>query len=257
MQFEIDFTETFPNLARAPIVEAVIHWQARVERKLDPDDLFEELKIRLPDYPKTQPQRELAMQAQIESDGTSTQLHRSQWLGFRFESENGRYVAQFTRNGFVFSRLKPYENWDLFEEEAQRLWRIYCEMAAPTDIQRLGVRFINVIAPAFPENLDALLSEPPRIPTKLELSFLEIMYQSRYEIPGHPYRLNVIQALQPPNPDSDSFGLILDLDVGTTHPMSVDDQSLKQRLAEMHWIKNKAFFTFLTSEAIEGFKEPA
>ena len=53
------------------------------------------------------------------------------------------YVAQFTRNGFVFSRLKPYEGWETFEAEAKRLWCIYRELAEPSEVQRLGVRFIN------------------------------------------------------------------------------------------------------------------
>ncbi len=252
-KFMINPTETFEHLPNAPIVEAVIHWRARSEKKLEPDAFLEQLKAKLPDYPNSQRQQELGVGAKFGPEGSSVRQHHH-WHGFRFETADKLHVAQFTRNGFVFSRLKPYEDWETFEAEAGRLWQIYRELAEPSEIQRLGVRFINRITPVRPDKLGDLLTVPPRSPASMQLPLKGFMHQNTFEIPDHPYHLNVIQTIQPPSPpETESLSLILDFDVFTTQPIPFDE--IKNRLQQMHWIKNKAFFSFLTETAIARFRE--
>lgn len=111
LPFKIDLSESFDNLSQAPIVEAVIHWRARHGKKVEPEQLLSVLKEKLPDYPYAQQQQELELEAQMRPGGSAVH-QQHMWHGFRFESEDRLYVAQFTRNGLVFSRLKPYEDWD-------------------------------------------------------------------------------------------------------------------------------------------------
>jgi uncharacterized protein (TIGR04255 family) len=252
--FTIDLKEPFEYLPKAPIIEAVIHWRARSEKELERDDLLSALKDKLPDYPESQPQHKIEMQAQVGPRGESAQSHSSSWHGFRFDSDDKRHVAQFTRNGFVFSRLAPYQRWESFEAEAQRLWKIYAELAEPSEIQQLGVRFINRIAPVDLNNLGEYLARPPKCPGQFGLPLQEFMHQDKFDVPGHPYSLNVIQTIQPAAP-TEGFGLILDIDVTTTQSIPRQDEILKDRLREMRWLKDKAFFTFLNSAAIDRFKE--
>jgi uncharacterized protein (TIGR04255 family) len=252
--FKIDLSESFEHLPNAPIVEAVIHWRARAEKKLDPDALLEQLMDRVPEYPNHQRQQEIGVGAEIGREGASLQ-QRQTWQGYRLESSDKLHVAQFTRNGFVFSRLKPYEDWEKFEAEAKRLWFIYRELAEPSEVQRLGVRFINLITSVQPEKLASLLKVPPRCPGGFGLPLKGFMHQSLFEIPGHPYHLSAIQTIQPPSPPQrESFGLILDLDVFTTRPIPFDE--IDSRLLQMQWIKNKAFFSFLKKPALERFRSP-
>ena len=51
--FKLDLNETFPRLARPPIVEAVIHWQARAQKPMEPESLRAALAERLPMYPES------------------------------------------------------------------------------------------------------------------------------------------------------------------------------------------------------------
>lgn len=252
--FTIDLTESFEHLPHAPIVEAIIHWRARGEKKLEPNALLEQLKAKLPDYPHSQRQQEIGVGTEFGPDGTA--LHqRHHWHGFRFESPDKLYVAQFTRNGFVFSRLKPYEDWETFEAEAKRLWQVYCELAEPSEVQRLGVRFINRIISVDPAKLPELLAIPPRGPNRMDLPLTGFMHQNTFAIPDHSYRLNVIQTIQPPSPpETESFSLILDLDVFTTQPIQFDE--IDNRLLQMQWIKNTAFFSCVTPAALERFRSP-
>ncbi len=253
--FAIDLSEDFPHLDRAPIVEAVIHWSARSEKTLRPEELQDHLKMRLPDYPNVQTQQELQLEAQI-APGSTAQSQHTQWHGFRLESADQRYIAQFTRNGFVFSRIRPYEDWSRFTEEAKRLWRLHVELAEPSEIERLGVRFINRLVPVEMDKLDEILTLPTRCPPSLTLPIGEFLHRSRFAVPGHPYSLNVIQTTQPPAPpDTDALGLILDIDVITTKTTDLDESALDARLSEMRWLKNKAFYSLLTEQTIERLRE--
>lgn len=254
-QIKIDLNESFPHLPSAPIVEAVIHWRARAEKTLEPVKLSQGLRERLPDYPTVQPQQEVALEAQIGPAGAA-QAQRARWHGFRFESTDRRYIAQFTRNGFVFSRVTPYENWERFADEAKRLWQIHVELTEPSEIERLGVRFINRVIPVELDKLGEILTLPPRSPGSLTLPIGEFLHRSIFAVPGHPYRVNVIQTSQPPAPpETDAVGLIVDIDVFTTASMELNEAALRARLADMRWLKNKTFYSLLTPQAIERFKE--
>lgn len=252
--FKIDLRETFEQLSAAPSVEAVIHWRARAGRTLDPDGLQHRLVNLLPDYPTVQRQQEFRVGAELGPEGSQIE-HKQTWQGFRFQSSDNRYVAQFTRNGFVFSRLTPYEDWTKFEAEALRLWQIYCELAEPPEIQRIGVRFINVISIETLDQLPRILVSPPSASTAMNLPMQEFMHQTRFAIPDDGYSLNIIQATQPPSADDEKLKLILDLDVSTENTVEMAEDELRKRLAEMRWIKNKAFFSILTRDAIDRFRE--
>jgi len=253
--FKIDLTEEFGNLPNAPIVEAVIHWRARPEKAIEPDKLLEHLKKLLPEYPDPKRQQDIGVHAEFGDDVSSLRQQKS-WHGFRFESKDKLNVAQFTRDGFVFSRLKPYEDWGKFEGQAQGLWQLYRDYSKPSEVQRLGVRFINQIAIAHPDNLNNILDVPPRTPDKMRLPLKNFMCKMVLDIPDSPYNLTVIQTIQPPSPPNhETFLLILDLDVFTTQSIGIGDDELKKRLVEMRWIKNKAFFTFLKQETIMQFRE--
>ena len=249
--FKIDLSESFEHLPNAPIVEAVIHWRARAEKKLEPATLLEQLKTMLPDYPHSQRQQEIGLETEINAEGGALRQHHA-WHGFRFESPDKVQVAQYTRNGFVFSRLKPYQDWEKFEAEAKRLWCIYRELAEPSEIQRLGVRFINLM-PVKSKESASLLTLPPRSPQLMKLPIDAFLHQTKFNIPDHPYELNVVQTIQPAaSPERESTGLILDLDVGTTRPIPFDE--MDSRLLHMQWIKNKAFFSLLKKPALKRFR---
>lgn len=253
-RFTIDFNETFPNLERAPSIEAVIHWQAHASRPLNQETLREELLQRFPDYPMCQPQRGIEIEASETPDGTSQVFHRTHWDGFRLKDEHNRHVAQFTRMGVVFSRLEPYEKWESFQAEAIRFWNIFLELAAPTAIQRLGVRYINRIPLSNNEQPSDYLKIVP--PPLSELNFFaeSFFYEDTYQVPGYPYRINWVRTLQPQQPSlSDVQALILDIDVSTTAFFDLERETLVQKLAEMRWLKNKVFFSCITQTALEQF----
>ncbi len=227
---KIDVVEQFEHLARAPIVEAVIDVRARAEAAWEEQVVSEMLKPKLPDYP----------------------LGR----GLRFQSADGRHIAQFNRDGFVFSRLPPYENWEHLRDEALRLWRIHEDVARPTEVLRIDLRFINrIMLPPHEVRFEDYIqpyAEPPR---GLNLPFLGFLHADTLAVTGYPYAINVVRTIQPPqDPHTDRIGLILDIDVFTTQPSELREGSIEARLTEMRWLKNKVFFGSITDKALDSFR---
>lgn len=161
---------------------------------------------------------------------------------------------QFTRDGLAFSRLTPYEDWNAFVGEAQRVWGVFVELAEPPEVQRLGVRYINRIGLTGIAQAKQYLAKPPKCLERVGLPASQFLYQSLYDVPGHPFQINVVQTVQPIPPSQD-MGLILDIDVGTTIALACADNRLHDCLAQMRWLKNKAFFTLLDKKAVRLFQE--
>lgn len=250
-RFIIDHNEKFPQLVRSPILEAVIHWEAHPSKPLDQAILGEELTKCFPDYPIIQPQHGIEIKATGTLDGMSQVSHQIQWNGFRLDNESEGYVAQFIPTGLVFSKVKIYESWETFKTEALRFWNTFVEIAEPTAINRLGVRFINRIVLEQGESISTyLMAESHRL-SGLELSSHSFFYQDTYPIPNYPYQVNWVRTIQPA-PEGEQI-LIVDIDIFTTEQFTGDHENLSIKLGEMRWLKNKIFFSNITTTALNNF----
>jgi len=251
-RFIIDPNEKFPQLVRAPVLEAVIHWEADPSKPLDQLTLREELTRRLPDYPVILPQHGIELKAIEQPDGISEVSHQIQWGGFRLENELGS-VAQFTQTGIAFSKVKTYESWETFKAEALRFWHIFVEIAEPVAINRLGVRFINRIVLGHDESISTYLKAESHRLSGLELSSQTFFYQDTYPIPSYPYQVNWVRTVQ--SAPNGQQSLIVDIDVFTTQQFTGDGEILNLKLCEMRWLKNKIFFDNITNTALDKFRD--
>ncbi len=127
------------------------------------------------------------------------------------------------------------------------------ELAQPTEVQRLGLRFINSIAIPGEGDLAEFLQAPPTPLLEMELTFTGFLHKDTLAVPGHPYVVNFIKTIQPAQ-GGEGAGLILDIDVFTTQPVGTDQVAIERHLAEMRWLKNKIFFGSITPKAMETFK---
>lgn len=249
--------DSFETLARAPIIEAVIQWRAQPIESIDPDKLNKYLSSQLIDYSSFKTEHELVIEHQIES-GQANVKQTHGWRAIRVTSNDGRYVVHFGRNGLTVSRLAPYTNWNDFQNEAFRLWRCYRGFLNPPETQILTLRFINLIGIDTLEEIEKFL-EPggaPSIPANFPFHIDKFIHQTSFGITGYDYRLNLIQSVKTASPNSKfKLKLVVDIDVSVSTPMdSLDDQLMEQRLAEMRWIKNKAFFSVFSAAGIDEFR---
>src|SRR5579862_1509151 len=108
----LDFTETFPHLSRAPIVEAIIDFRAKPKVFCERQKFEAYFKSRLPDYPTILPLHQFSYELRAEVGKQPTAAHAGPgWCGLMFRSKDNVHVAQFQSEGFTFSRLSPYETW--------------------------------------------------------------------------------------------------------------------------------------------------
>ncbi len=170
-------------------------------------------------------------------------------------SVDNLHIAQFNRDGFVFSRLQPYDNWKCFTEEGLRLWQVYLDLAGPSEVERLGVRFINQISLNRVSDIVKISSKQSKCLDSLGLPLASFFHLDTYDVPEHPYGINVAQTIQPPTlPDKGEFGLILDIDVFTKDAFECADEILREHLPKMRLLKDEAFFSLIKPKAIDSFR---
>jgi len=256
-KIKIDLTKSFPHLRNAPIVEAVIEIRARAEAPWDESTVLHDLKAKLAsDYPKVLSQNELRGQISfIPGQAAESATPDLKWRGLVFRSEDERHVAQFNRDGFSFSRLRPYESWDQLYIEAMRLWHFYRDLARPTEAQRIGLRFINRIELRPGEvRFGDYIQPAPRPPKGMNLPFVTFFQRDTLAAIGHPYAINVTRATQrEKTPGAEGVAVILDIDVFRLSVADLQEDTLNRTLSEMRWLKNKAFFGSITSKALKRF----
>jgi len=259
-QLEIRPEETFPTLGRAPIVEAVLELRFAPGAKLAEEGCQEILKRSLSGYEFLGVRQHFRIEGefQFESRSHSQSVRDLGWKGLRFRSEDQKHVADFNRDGFAFSRLQPYVNWDQFTKEGLRLWDIYEGIAKPSEIEGIGLRFINQIPlPKGEAKAEEYFRRTPEPPEGLGIAESSFTHQELYDVPGHPYRISLVKIRGAPNEwggPGEGGVLILDIDVLCKQPSQVADFRLKERLKEMRWLKNKAFFGSLTPSALKQFE---
>src|SRR3954468_20403942 len=144
-EVNIDLGERFQHLSHALIVEAVIDLRARAEGPWEEETVRSQVSAKLQNSSYLDSQRAYHAEVKFAAEKPAQAVHDLGWKGVRFRSSDERQLAQFNRDGLVFSRLPPYENWEKFNAEAMRLWPVFIEIARATQLQRLGLRFINRI----------------------------------------------------------------------------------------------------------------
>jgi uncharacterized protein (TIGR04255 family) len=257
----IDPSETFPNLAHAPIIEALFGVIARATTPWDESTIVQHLKSTLPDYPVIVSSRLVQQSFQVFPSSPKQEAPSPPkdlgWNGVRCTSQDKLQIATFLRDTFSFSRLSPYGNWEQFRGEALRLWGIHQAVAKPAQIERMELRYIDRIPViAGVTNLEEVLHAGPKTPRDLDLPFGAFLHQDTLLVPGHPYSVNIVRTVQggvPGLPETEA-ALLLDISVGTTVPFEPTGDKLEKHLANMRWLKNKAFFGSVSPQALESMR---
>jgi uncharacterized protein (TIGR04255 family) len=166
------------RLPNAPITEAVIDIRVAPREQFGFEQLEKLSEQQDFGYYVKGPISTGSFEAVVSGSGGATWTADSKKVGVRLHSKDEKYVAQWQVGGFTLSRLKPYETWELFMGEAQRLWSIYQERISPAQIIRLSTRFINelklplVTGDSFQDYFVKLIDLPGEVPQAVE-AFLQ------------------------------------------------------------------------------------
>lgn len=262
-EFQIRLEDSFQTLNRAPIVEAVIQIKSRAETGWKESEINDEIKGALPEYVKQasiNPVRQefsfTVGKTEGETMSPSQRFEDLGWSGIKCATADEGRTVVFSRDEFRFSQTSEYRGWETFYAEAIRLWRIHQELASPTEIGRVGMRFINRIGvPTGRFELNEYLAHGPSMPNELPLDFTGFLYRDKLAVPGGIYAMNLIRTIQGADEmNPKELGLIVDIDVFTIQSFTNEEAILTQRLAEMRWLKNKAFFGIVSESKVASWK---
>lgn len=145
------------------------------------------------------------------------------------------------------SHLKPYGSWENLRTDATRLWGRFVDVARPTSVPRIDVRYINQIELPVEEPLAHWLRLLPVAPPD---SVLEDPAEfSMRTVHRHPTTgaIAVVNLVQPHRDPSGARVIVFDIDCLYDH-LALDPNSSEiwERADQLREFKNDVFFASIT-----------
>lgn len=158
--------QEYLHLKNAPITEAIIDFRVKLHPDFQVKEFFSLKKELHEKYPTVRERKMIEGTLEIRDGKPIQTLPVDKGLyGYFFESNDGKNVAQFRKDGFTFSRLKPYTRWEEVIQEARTLWNKYVKISSPEYVTRIATRYINHLNIPLPiAGLSDYLASPPKIP---------------------------------------------------------------------------------------------
>lgn len=241
-------------LTKAPIREAVIDIQVTPPVSLE--DLKKIAGVLL-DKPNNQ---EVIWQASLGFDfteeGKSSSSANRTPIGYKYTFTNKPYVMQCRVNGFSFSHLPPYGNWEEMSVVAKELWEIYLSISRPQSISRIAVRYINSMPIPLPiGDFGEYLNVPPIVPDGLPQTLASFLQRYVIVDNGTGTVAVVTQVLEEQQPQASKITLLLDIDVFRTFiSRPAITSEIWATLEELRNYKNRVFFKYVTDKTLRMFE---
>ena len=243
------------HLNNAPITEAILDIRLKLPTNVK-SSTFLSLHPQIAQrYPGKQERRRWEGQIVIAgSQAPKTKSTVGEVDGYLFRSADDKQIIQFRLDGFTFNRMRPYENWESFRDEARRLWNVYIEAVSPEQISRIALRYINhLLIPGPTVNFEDYLAAGPVVPEKLPQGVSSFLTRIVIYEPDTKASAIITHALEKVI-KPDIIPIILDLDVIKESPFEVNYQQMWETFEKLRDFKNRIFFESVTEKALELFQ---
>lgn len=128
-----------------PVVEAIYGLQAVTPADLEQESVMERLKASVPEGFKVQVAMDhVNIELKRDGDGPVEPKHTQLWSGARLISNDEKVVAHFMRFG-VFVSFLAYRSFEEARPLVQQLWDTYARAFTPQWVNRLSIRYINIL----------------------------------------------------------------------------------------------------------------
>lgn len=243
------------HLAKAPIAEAIMDIQFVV-----PDSSVNRSKAVLGPYWHAgwEKQEQRTFSAQISPAAGEISAGPSTLDAYGALSPDGTEVIRVGSDRVTVSRLKTYTNWEDLWARTLEAFQPFVEASCPTEVRRVGARFINRLAAADAlGSYERLLERPPLMVLREGLEGARIAnFLRRHvveDLPGGFTAILTIGSVTPaPGEQATSIGpVVLDIDVFKKCQLPIDIGVIKSEFDRIRDIKNELFFGSLTDECLE------
>ena len=127
----------------------------------------------------------------------------------------------------------------------------------PSDVHRIGLRFINRIPmPSGEVELDDFLYDGPQPPRNLDFLVRGFLDKITFSVPGHPYLITVVRTDSPSVSEGGAvdYAIILDIDVYLQETFEVDDSRIREHFEDMRILKNEVFWGSIPPALLEKMR---
>lgn len=242
-------------LKNAPITEALIDIRIRVKEDFSVDRfllLHDAVSSR---YPQKKSRHKWEGRFEFKKGESPISASAETVDGYIFTSIDGKQLFQARIDGFTFNKLKPYDKWETFRDEAIRLWQLYKGVVSP-EITRVALRFINKVEiPLSPQetlDFDDYLTAGPVVPQGLPQGMGSFLTRIVIHDPDIDAAAIITQAFEQ-IVDTKFVPIIFDIDVFKQREVMGEEEAW-QALEKLRHFKNKIFFESITEKAKELFK---
>ena len=241
------------HLTKAPIVEALI--------SIDFSPLSPEVVARFPLVLEQlapryhQPKPLYQTTVQFHAQGTEPPKQDTLLGAIGFASEDGYYQVQLRPNSFLFSRLAPYESWDVFTVEAKAVWAVFQKIAVTLSPVSVGLRYVNKVSFPADQPIERFLRLYPTVPNSLKggtqfVNKCHIRVEMAVEDP-EGWLIAQVAILPPETEGVMTFAVDNDFRFGVAGAASEKLWALLDRARKQ---KNQYFVHFITPELLETYR---
>lgn len=250
----------FPN---PPIAEAIFDIKVNLSDEVGIEKLLLFQEKVGQEYPGIRQQLEFSSNFEIEAKlpPIIKALSTNKSTGYLFISNDEKRFAQVQLDGFTFSRIKPYETWEIFYKEAYKLWQFYVEVTTPKEVTRVALRYVNRISIPFKErvNLQDYIKTFPEIPETLPVTMIDYFMRLVVIHPDYTQIIGIIsQTIEKnsePVVEEADIPLIFDIDVFQETSLTPDDPEITNIFEnKLRRFKNEIFCKSITENTYKLFQ---
>jgi len=218
---------------KAPIIESICEFRFSADSRWDnamPGLIYGPLREEFPN--RTQA---IALQARVQEvpDGIEQQIAGVDRI--RFARQDATALVQVGAHFLAINHVAPYPGWPAFRPLIDKALAAYREVADPTGIQRIGLRYINSFPFAQGEVFEheSLFNFYPHLGPDLPQRVSTFVCGVTY---NHDGELNLLrlQASTALAPDLKQPAINLDLDYFTNTPLGVSFDTVHEWLETAH-----------------------
>lgn len=237
----------------APVVEALCEFRFNKDQEWDwtiPGLIYEKIRD---DFP-VKKQEKLVAAFEIKGDSGINPIP-PEVAGIdkmRFIRQDKSALLQVGPHLLTVNQLKPYPGWESFKSLISHILQVYNQEAAPTGIDRIGLRYINKFdAQLFPEDIDifSYFNIKPTIP--IERSLTGFFMRSQLDYSEVDSTLNLVLGNGVEKLRNQDF-IMLDLDFHTHNKLQIN--TCMNWIETAHGFVEEAFKACLSDELVTLLK---
>ena len=240
---------TTRHYSRPPIVEAIIDFQVKLPEGVATADLE-----RCQDAAYSDRKALNVTVDGVDFGREGSTVKTSRHVGFLFTSSDEKQLFQARRDGFTVHRLAPYLGWELFRDEARRVWDIYCRVARPQRVKRVAVRYLNQLHLPLPiAEITDFLRTFPEVSPELPQALAGFAMELNIPLPDIKSTLLLRERVNPPAVPG-MASVVLDIDLFRSDEIPPDDAGVWAFIETLRARKNAIFEACITNRVREAIQ---